>query len=380
MKKLAIIIGLIIISLSVVAQSNYNEAIQQGDEAKKRGDFSTAISKYFAAEAFDPSKKEVVRKKINETFQKVTDLRKEAEIAKDNAEKERAIKQDALNQAEQFVNGIYFYNDRFALDSKTENDSVYFYYMDKNGDEVSKLGRWKNAEPFDAKTGMAKVNKNDTIYYVLDTLGVTREMSRMPSKEKLKEYLDIVKLVAKVEQKRIPPHMVEYEELVAIGVIAVQVLIKDKTPEQLERYNAVYTATAIKWAIRNEMRIRYNWYAKKFKAEEEYDQEEVIYGVDMAQLKVREAIYETILSIDALDSTENKEGTELTEMSKMVREAIAILPEQERKIIEYRFYENMQVKEIARETGLAPVLITTIVQSGLNLIREYLNSHDYYAY
>lgn len=52
--------------------------------------------------------------------------------------------------------------------------------------------------------------------------------------------------------------MVDYEELVSIGILAIQVLIKNKTPEQLERYNSAYIATAVRWAIRNELRIRYN--------------------------------------------------------------------------------------------------------------------------
>ena len=58
------------------------------------------------------------------------------------------------------------------------------------------------------------------------------------SNERLKEYIDIVQKVAKIEQRRIPSHMVEYEELVSIGIIAVQSMIKDKTEEQLEKYNS----------------------------------------------------------------------------------------------------------------------------------------------
>ena len=122
----------------------------------------------------------------------------------------------------------------------------------------------------------------------------------MQDKNKLQEYIDIVQKVARVEHRRIPSHMVEYEELLSIGIIAVQVLVKNKTPEQLEKYNAAYIATAVRWAIRNELRIRYKWYSLKHKAEGEYDEEEAVEGMDMKQAKVREAIYETILSIDGL--------------------------------------------------------------------------------
>ena len=98
----------------------------------------------------------------------------------------------------------------------------------------------------------------------------------MQNKSKIKEYLEIVQKVAKVEQRRIPSHMVEYEELVSIGIIAIQVLIENKTPEQLERYNAAYIATAVRWAIRNELRIRYKWYSLKHKPDEEYEEEEAV--------------------------------------------------------------------------------------------------------
>ena len=212
----------------------------------------------------------------------------------------------------------------------------------------------------------------------------------------LQGYIDIVQKVARVEHKRIPAHMVEYEELLSIGIIAIQVMIKNRTPEQLARYNAAYIATAVRWAIRNELRIRYKWYSIKHKAEDDYDEDEVAEGIDMKQAKVREAIYETVLSIDGLasDASDNDspfdflkdnhatpdESAELTEMGRMVRTAISKLPPKERTVVEYRFYRNMQVKEIATQVGLSPSRVTRIVQSSLNSVREYLNEHEHYGY
>src|SRR5574344_904179 len=122
---------------------------------------------------------------------------------------------------------------------------------------------------------------------------------------KIKEYIDIVQKVAKIEQRRIPAHMVEYEELVSIGIIAVQVLIKNKTDEQLAHYNSSYIGTAVRWAIRNELRNRYKWYSMKHKKDEngeesEFAADEQQDGIEVSPTKVREAIYETILSIDSL--------------------------------------------------------------------------------
>lgn len=215
-------------------------------------------------------------------------------------------------------------------------------------------------------------------------------------KKQLQHYIDIVQKVARVEHRRIPSHMVEYEELLSIGIIAIQVMVKNKTPEQLAKYNSAYIATAVRWAIRNELRIRYKWYSLKHKAEDEYDEEEVVDGMDMKQAKVREAIYETVLSIDSLAAAASDndspfdfvkdthampdESAEISEMGKMIRAAISKLPAKERTVVEYRFYRGMQVKDIAQQIGLSPSRVTRIVQSSLNAIREYLNAHEQYGY
>ena len=215
-------------------------------------------------------------------------------------------------------------------------------------------------------------------------------------KKNLQHYIEIVQKVARVEHRRIPSHMVEYEELLSIGIIAIQVMIKNKTPEQLQKYNAAYIATAVRWAIRNELRMRYKWYSLKHKAEGDYDEEEAADGIDMKQAKLREAIYETVLSIDGLAAAASDndspydfvkdphatpdESAEISEMGKMIRVAISKLPPKERTVVEYRFYRNMQVKDIATQIGLSPSRVTRIVQSSLNYVRQYLNAHEQYGY
>ena len=62
MKKKLYFFASTLIYLAGTAQSNYSDAIQQGDVAFKTGQYKTAINKYFAAEAFDPSKKNSKRK------------------------------------------------------------------------------------------------------------------------------------------------------------------------------------------------------------------------------------------------------------------------------------------------------------------------------
>lgn len=224
----------------------------------------------------------------------------------------------------------------------------------------------------------------------------------MHEQSKIKEYISIIQKVAKVEHHRIPSHMIEYEELVSIGIIAVQAMIKNKTAEQLEKYNAAYIGTAVRWAIRNELRNRYKWYSLKHtkagEGEEAAPQEgaEGEEGLEVSPGRVREAIYETILSIDSLaaDASDNDspfdfvkdlsampdERAEISEMGRMIREAISTLPQKDRTVVEYRFYRNMQVKDIARQVGLSSSRITRIVQQSLNIIREYLQSREQYDF
>ena len=226
----------------------------------------------------------------------------------------------------------------------------------------------------------------------------------MDNKTLIKQYVGIVQKIARVEHRRIPNHMIEYEELVSIGVIAIQTLIKDKTEEQLERYNEAYIGTAVRWAIRNELRHRYKWYTLKHKQEGESDSyvsepdssemsddsETTDMGFSISPAKVREAVYETILSIDGLAAaaTDNAspfdfikdpsampdEKAEIVEMSRLIKQAIAQLPQKERTVVEYRFYRNMQAKDIATMVGLSPSRITRIIQFSLNQIREYLKA------
>lgn len=208
----------------------------------------------------------------------------------------------------------------------------------------------------------------------------------MDNKSRLKQYVSIVQRVAKIEQRRIPNHMIEYEELVSIGIIAVQAMIKNKTEEQLAKYNDSYMGTAVKWAIRNELRHRYKWYSLKQKTDEEGGGEE---DPDNPN-QVKEAVYQSILSIDSLAAAASDndspfdfikdphalpdEKAEIVEMSRLIKEAIANLPQKERTVVEYRFYRNMQAKDIATMIGLSPSRITRIIQGALVQIREYLKT------
>lgn len=131
---------------------------------------------------------------------------------------------------------------------------------------------------------------------------------KIPGKANITQYLPLVERVAKVEYRRIPSHMVDYEELVSIGAIAIQALLKNKTEEEIEKLNTSYMATATRWAIRNELRSRYKWYTLKHAKGTEDEEESGTTVQDGSSTTreqtpaseapstetVREAIYETI--------------------------------------------------------------------------------------
>ena len=74
----------------------------------------------------------------------------------------------------------------------------------------------------------------------------------------LRQYTDLINKIAKVEFRSIASqHLIEFDELVNIGLQTINILCKDK---DFDNFNESYLSTAIKWAIRNELRNRYKWY------------------------------------------------------------------------------------------------------------------------
>jgi len=187
-------------------------------------------------------------------------------------------------------------------------------------------------------------------------------------KKTYKDYMDVIDVVCKVEFKRLNNnYMVDFAEFQNIAIITVHTILTENPNKD---YNITYLSVAIKWAIRNELRRRFNWYTAK--ADD-----------DFAKDEVREAIYETILSIDELAEGDNphqikdnsmtqEESAELSEINVAIREAIKKLPPRYREIIEARFYHDKKLKELSDDYNLSPSRITRIIQNGLAKVRNEL--------
>ncbi len=195
----------------------------------------------------------------------------------------------------------------------------------------------------------------------------------MPATPKvnLRDYKDLIEMIAKVEyQKFSTSHLIELPELINIGNHTLYILFKNHKPED---FNNTYLSTAIKWAIRNEVRRRYKWYSLKNKkqTEEEYDN------------NLREEVYKTILSIDEMQDAEvptqiksedrnPEESIEFVELKHEIMESMKKLSERERELIEYKFFKEKKLREIAEEFNISQSRISRIIQAGLDKIKKDL--------
>jgi len=189
---------------------------------------------------------------------------------------------------------------------------------------------------------------------------------------RLRQYLDLINKIVKVEYKSMgASHLVEFDELINIGIQTVDILIGDNNEQE---YNESYLATAIKWAIRNELRRRYRWHGVKTGAKPKTD-------ADKAE--IREAIYKTILSTDEMFESEKpfevkdsrktpEENVEFSQMSDAIKEAITHLPKREKELIESKFFKDKKLQELSDEFMISPSRISRIIKSGLDKIKDEL--------
>jgi Leucine-rich repeat (LRR) protein len=187
---------IILLVLCLFASNLYaqdcQKILENARKAATDGNYQLAINKYTTAIDCDKNLKNKVSEELSKLFINIARLRDEAVTQKENAlkaekkainsakatktalaetEKQKQIATDNLAKANKLIDAFYFYEDRFALAYGERNNRKVFYFIDKNGDEVEKLGKWDKAEQFDY-TGFAYI-KIDGKDHLLDTLGNT---------------------------------------------------------------------------------------------------------------------------------------------------------------------------------------------------------------
>ena len=191
----------------------------------------------------------------------------------------------------------------------------------------------------------------------------------------LRKYSDLINKIAKVEYRSLgTQYLVEFEELVNIGYQTINIL---KTQKDFNTYNESYLLTAIKWAIRNELRNRYRWYGVRQNKPLTEDESN----------ELREAIYKTILSTDELLDSERtfevkdirknpEENCEFSMLSNSIKNAVMTLPKRERELIESKFFKEKKLHELSDEFSISPSRISRIIKSGLDKIKDELIKNE----
>ena len=196
----------------------------------------------------------------------------------------------------------------------------------------------------------------------------------MPAGQKvnLRKYKDLIETIAKVEyQKFSTSHLIELPELINIGNHTLYILFKNQSPEQ---FNNTYLSTAIKWAIRNEVRRRYKWYTLKNRRQQAAEEE---------NQELRIEVYKTILSIDEMQDAEipaqiknddatPEETVELSELKAEIMKAMKKLSPSEKEFIEYKFFQDKKLRELSEEFKISQSRISRIIQAGLDKIKKDL--------
>lgn len=206
--------------------------------------------------------------------------------------------------------------------------------------------------------------------------------------EVLKQYMPIIEMVVKKEYKTIPSYLAEYSELINIGLISVNKLLNEVTKNN-KTYNSSYIAQAVKWAIKDELRSKYNWYGvkqtqTKDKTLESSDSLREITSNDASELTEEEAtekVFETILYLDDFQretipqsqmTMDELARLELMELKAAVKKAIGKLPEKHRQVIEMRFYEGKRGNDIASWLGVTPSRVSHMIQDAIEKVRQSL--------
>ncbi len=203
----------------------------------------------------------------------------------------------------------------------------------------------------------------------------TRE--KIEHNARLRQYLGLINKIVKVEYKTMAAqHLVEFDELINIGIQTIDVLFANKEDGD-EVYTDSYLTTAIKWAIRNELRRRYRWHGVKYTHDD----------IEADKNDLREAIYKTILSTDEMLEQEKpievkdlrknpEEAYEFEQMSLLLRKAISELPKREKELIEGKFFKEKKLMELSEEFSISASRISRIIKSGLDKVRDYLIQND----
>ena len=198
----------------------------------------------------------------------------------------------------------------------------------------------------------------------------------------LNDYKEIVETVAKVEYKKLSQtHIMDFNEVLSIAFQTMHLL---STYSNFEYYKTSYISTAIKWAIRNEVRRRYKWYSTK-----NTPSSAILDDTSFTDDELKESVYTTIVSIDEMSTDEHSqpfqikdnnytpdEYAEFIELKKILINAMHVLPQRERELVGAKFFKEKKLTELTDEFGISPSRITRIIQAALAKLKVELERQN----
>ncbi len=225
--------------------------------------------------------------------------------------------------------------------------------------------------------------------------------SQTNSKKDIAKFMPIVEMIARKEIQSKSKQIMNYDELVNTGLIAVNKLIESANFATDTEYNSSYIAQSVKWAMKDELRSRQSWYGvkkvvtwddldvsseKQSESSPEKDPTEttVINNIDDA----RKAVFEVIMSVEGLEedsgfspadpnSEEHLERLELLEMKSSLQKAISKLPDNLKQVVEMRFYSNLSGNEVAERMQVTPSRISHMIREAVKKLKVLMVAEGY---
>jgi len=198
-------------------------------------------------------------------------------------------------------------------------------------------------------------------------------------KDPLLDFVPLAEITVRRELKSLPVHFADFRELVNIGLIKIDALIRESF-EKNKNFNSSYIRQAIVWEIKNKNRENSYQRGEKRSISSVKDESEHSFSI----YQVREAVIEAVVSFDGGNfEIEDKTGLsperslEIRELKKLLTESIALLPEKNRQVIKMKFIQNLKGIEIAKRLGISSTRVTRLIQDGLDRIRKRLESKKF---
>ena len=189
----------------------------------------------------------------------------------------------------------------------------------------------------------------------------------------LKKYSDLINKIVKIEYRTIgAQYLIDYEELVNIGFQTVNLLFSNA---EFASMNESYIATAIKWAIRNELRSRYKWYGVRQSASE--DDNTASCDISYKSILSTDELLDSDKTYEIKDIRKNpEENCEFSMLSATIKSAVMTLPKRERELIESKFFKEKKLHELSDEFSISPSRISRIIKAGLDKVKEELKRSE----